>query len=764
MGNTVKEYSQMIGFLTRDKTSTVPRSMDPEPRNIKLAKYIPRHEMDNMNTKDLEQTPDSVLRPGETLEDFDVTFRRPNAEGGVQQLVRNTVDGSRPGYGGNKGIKTALEEILETQTTFDSKSQLIDLIEEKVGYRPGKKIILPNKYPILKKVTYKSVLPVTSEEQLIETFGKEDLAKIRKEGVSEKLIRGRRSGKIRFANLTKVEKAKKTEDNRQKNKNLSEETALDRKEKAMVRRQSVKGYSFYKVNKAENLLWNDLLRTAKNKNGYFTFKGEAPVKEKYYNKVATENFVLVDKKGNEFKYSTLSDDITKHSGYKLDDVLRPYKQKEFLATEGLTKELNKLAGYELGSPKSVFHTQHIEGIDKNPWKVHLTFGTQNSKEAGSRKSFNADWKSANDLPLGTPEGERFKAQRAAVNRYYKSLGPDIVAQIGKKPKGEIKTLIQLLDKTGIKLTNTQRAGGTELFSFPANLKNLKNVRGKGTLIGGAIELAFYKLDVMNEMAKGKSEDEAKAQALENATLGLYKNKRYLENLKKFAEDQGIDSRAFDKVYALNDMVGKIDSQKNYYKEKIEAAKKIKTTNQEEVNKKNEVIKGLEKASASFNKSSQGMIERNIEKVAGQVSISKAGEMFPTPNLDQIADARSNITQKDFSEPFTNLRNTAFDKLKKEKTRAFDVQSRQFDTEAGSIGNLLNTRLMTLDAPGRTKEQEYINEMAKNYPQELYRYNLARGVDPDNPVTGEAYQILKAKYSGLGLAEGGLAGLMKKYYD
>ena len=76
----------------------------PDPSSMKLAKYIPRHEMDNMNTKDLEQTPDSVLKPGETLEDFDVTFRRPNADGGVQQLVQNTVDGSRPGYKGENKI------------------------------------------------------------------------------------------------------------------------------------------------------------------------------------------------------------------------------------------------------------------------------------------------------------------------------------------------------------------------------------------------------------------------------------------------------------------------------------------------------------------------------------------------------------------------------------------------------------------------------------------------------------------------------------
>ena len=43
---------------------------------------VPRSEMDNFNTPDLEQAPDSYLRPGETLEDFDVEFRRPNAQGG----------------------------------------------------------------------------------------------------------------------------------------------------------------------------------------------------------------------------------------------------------------------------------------------------------------------------------------------------------------------------------------------------------------------------------------------------------------------------------------------------------------------------------------------------------------------------------------------------------------------------------------------------------------------------------------------------------
>ncbi len=79
--NTVKDYSQMIGFLTRDKTTDVPGSMAHGLRNMKLAE-VPRSEMDNFNTPDLDQGADSILRPGETLEDFDVEFRRPNAQGG----------------------------------------------------------------------------------------------------------------------------------------------------------------------------------------------------------------------------------------------------------------------------------------------------------------------------------------------------------------------------------------------------------------------------------------------------------------------------------------------------------------------------------------------------------------------------------------------------------------------------------------------------------------------------------------------------------
>ena len=69
-------------ILEKYEDDYTPSAKVPGPRNMKLAE-VPRSEMDNVNTPDLDQGADSILRPGETLEDdFDVTFRRPNAQGG----------------------------------------------------------------------------------------------------------------------------------------------------------------------------------------------------------------------------------------------------------------------------------------------------------------------------------------------------------------------------------------------------------------------------------------------------------------------------------------------------------------------------------------------------------------------------------------------------------------------------------------------------------------------------------------------------------
>ena len=82
-----------------------------EPRNMELAKA----EFSPVFDPDLEQS--EFLRPGETLEDWKPNpFLKPHAEGGrigLQggQLVRNTADGSRPGYKGKKYNWTTIDGV-----------------------------------------------------------------------------------------------------------------------------------------------------------------------------------------------------------------------------------------------------------------------------------------------------------------------------------------------------------------------------------------------------------------------------------------------------------------------------------------------------------------------------------------------------------------------------------------------------------------------------------------------------------------------------
>jgi hypothetical protein len=315
---------------------------------------------------------------------------------------------------------------------------------------------------------------------------------------------------------------------------------------------------------------------------------------------------------------------------------------------------------------------------------------------------------------------------------------------------------KLADIKGTKKLKLPVSGGTALHSFPANIPGMWKKLGATTRKGlgwfGA-DILFYELDWRNEMSKGKNEKEAKASALNNATIGLYKNKTYIEELKKVAKDMGIDSRAFDQVYDLNKMGSKIQNQKEAYKNRIAKLEAMEATNPAAKEKKAKILEEIKLASANFDKDADKMMSKGIEKAAGQVSISKAAEVFPTPNLDQIAKARGEITQTDFAKPFAHLQMSAYEKLRKEKEAAYDMQSKQVHPEAGNIGDWLLRKIFTLDYKGKKEEQKRIKDMLAFDPKELYRYNKARGLDPDAPVTLEAYQNL-ASDPGLAFNTGG----------
>ena len=160
------------------------------------------------------------------------------------------------------------------------------------------------------------------------------------------------------------------------------------------------------------------------------------------------------------------------------------------------------------------------------------------------------------------------------------------------------------------------------------------------------------------------------------------------------------------------------------------------------------------------------IDKWSEAVAGQVSISKAAKTFPTPNLDQIAEARPDVTREDYEKPFIDIQNVALEKLEREKRKAYDVQSKLANPESGSkwkwLTNWFTGAENFMGLPSGVKEQRLIDDMIeKGGPGELYRYNLQRGLDPDNPITQAAYENLQYEHgAGLGFsgAGGGIATL------
>ena len=282
-------------------------------------------------------------------------------------------------------------------------------------------------------------------------------------------------------------------------------------EPARKRNQKLRGDSpKFTVNRrdAKSMAWKDLVSRSyetANRDPYFTF--ETPIKaKKKYNTADMKKIVLKDSKGNKFTYNTLFDDVKKIAGEtEFKNFKNTYEQRVFLNKEGITTELNKLYKIKPGQRKSVFNIQHIEGFNKNPFKVHMTFGNQNLNEAYSRKSFTSDFGKA----------DTYSKKKTAINKYYKSLGPDIVAQIGKQPRGKAKPLIELLNKAKINLQPDIKARAISLGSFPAQLAEAPQMsksaikaaaKSVGKVLGvAAIPLEAYFMKQMYDEGKTMAE-------------------------------------------------------------------------------------------------------------------------------------------------------------------------------------------------------------------------------------------------------------------
>jgi hypothetical protein len=214
---------------------------------------------------------------------------------------------------------------------------------------------------------------------------------------------------------------------------------------------------FYRNNRdPKSLLWEDLLKRNEGYlDKYFTYDKKIPDK-RYLDKTETQKIILTDTQGNKFRYDSLLEDIEKATGKPSDQVLKPYAQKSFLYQENLMPEINEKFGIKPGARDNPFHIQHIEGFQRNPFNVQLTFGDQNLAEARGKLSLQSTFKNILKKEQKSPsykEGTlyNYNKKKKSINKFYESLGPDIATQIGKQEVGNRTALVDLLDKTKVKI-------------------------------------------------------------------------------------------------------------------------------------------------------------------------------------------------------------------------------------------------------------------------------------------------------------------------
>ena len=69
----------------------------------------------------------------------------------------------------------------------------------------------------------------------------------------------------------------------------------------------------------------------------------------------------------------------------------------------------------------------------------------------------------------------------------------------------------------------------------------------------------------------------------------------------------------------------------------------------------------------------------------------------------MSQGREKITDEQFAQPFMDMQKAAVQKLKDEKIRAFDVQKKQSDTAAGSVGSSLLSNVFNVQSLPRASK-------------------------------------------------------------
>ena len=297
--------------------------------------------------------------------------------------------------------------------------------------------------------------------------------------------------------------------------------------------------------------------------------------------------------------------------------------------------------------------------------------------------------------------------------------------------------------------------GFKKFAASKTGKSLSMVARAPTKLFGLADVLFGYLDYTNNepmMSKAKAWESM----LQAMSFGIYRggDKQNLEEIKQKFIANGGNGKIFDQVVELNKsnfkMVNYMENMKKEYQDLTKAG----YTN------------------LAKDKMNVGM--QNVAKM-GNENLDKF-EQYKTDLA--VSEAGSPIQIKDVMQPSKDVKKAAFDLLEEEQIKNYPTTSKQLRTESGPVANELFNAYFTKDFwkkflpqniffgnfAGPVTDNEKLDALIKNMePRERYLYNLARGQDPDNPITiSETANFMDKNKRAIGFSEGGITTLRSKY--
>ena len=294
-------------------------------------------------------------------------------------------------------------------------------------------------------------------------------------------------------------------------------------------------------------------------------------------------------------------------------------------------------------------------------------------------------------------------------------------------------------------------------------------RGTAGTIGkvfGVADILIGVLDYENNISKGQKPKEALGNAVQAMSFGLYKSgdRARIADVKERFVAKGGDGEIFDQATALNAKDQEINDL--IYKSKFTADKAFMDLSQPQAI----LGKSLDQRKQDYDILKKSLNEKIRDKIAERDGMI---ESYKT-NL-RVSEAGAPIQiggDEFFSQPFKDIKRSTMEKIEEENKKAYDMQKRQLIPTAGNIGNWLLTNIFTMNPQERADLQRQINNMDE---KELYRFNLQRGMDPDNLIRFD--DILRYKTNDPALmgvnttqyinkrdrnSEGGITTLRSKY--